>query len=148
MSEANPISEANRAIALKFIAAMGSNDPAGAAACLASDAIAVATGNSHFKGARNARMMIDGIEAFKSLMPGGLNLTVISAIAEDDKVVIECEGNATTSAGTTYDNRYVFVCTLRDGKIVLVNEYFCTVLANAVLWPLAQSAAGLGETAG
>jgi hypothetical protein len=30
---------------------------------------------------------------------------------------------------------------------VKVNEYFCTVLADEVLWPLAQSAAGLGETA-
>lgn len=142
------MSETNKAIALKFIAAMGANDPVTAAECLASDAMAVATGNSHFKGARNARMMIDGIAAFKSLMPGGLNLTVISAIADGDKVAIECHGNATTSAGTRYDNRYVFVCTLRDGKIVLVNEYFCTVLANEVLWPLAQSAAGLGETAG
>lgn len=142
------MSEANKAVALKFIAAMGSNDPVGAAECLAPEAMAVAKGNSHFKGARSARMMIDGIEAFKSLIPGGLQLKVISAIADGDKVAVECEGNATTSAGTTYDNKYVFVCTLRDGKIVLVNEYFCTVLANEVLWPLAQSAAGLGETAG
>lgn len=142
------MSETNKAIALKFITAMGANDPVGAAECLASDAMAVATGNSHFKGPRNARMMIDGIEAFKALMPGGLNFKVISAIADGDQVAVECEGNATTSAGTTYDNRYVFVCTLREGKLVLVNEYFCTVLANEVLWPLAQSAAGLGETAG
>ncbi len=142
------MSEANKAVALKFIMAMSANDPVGAAACLAPDATAVATGNSHFKGARNARMMIDGIEAFKSLMPGGLNLTVVSAVADGDKVALECEGHATTSAGTTYDNSYVFMCTLREGKIVLINEYFCTVLANEVLWPLAQSAAGLGETAG
>ena len=142
------MSEANKAVALKFIMAMSANDPVGAAACLAPDATAVATGNSHFKGVRNARMMIDGIEAFKSLMPGGLQLKVISAIADGDKVAVECEGNATTSTGTTYDNKYVFVCTLSEGKIVLVNEYFCTVLANEVLWPLAQSAAGLGETAG
>lgn len=142
------MSEANKAVALKFIAAMGSNDPVAAAQCLAPDAMAVAKGNSHFKGARSARMMIDGIEAFKSLIPGGLQLKVISAIADGDKVAVECEGNATTNTGVTYDNKYVFVCTLREGKIVLVNEYFCTVLANEVLWPLAQSAAGLGETAG
>jgi len=141
------MSEANKAVALKFIAAMGSNDPVAAAECLAPDAMAVAKGNSHFKGARSARMMIDGIEAFKSLIPGGLQLKVISALADGDKVAVECEGNATTSTGVTYDNKYVFVCTLSEGKIVLVNEYFCTVLANEVLWPLAQSAAGLGETA-
>lgn len=147
MSEAN-MRETNRQVALKFIRAMGDNDPVAAAECLALDAIAVATGNSHFKGSRDARMMIDGIEAFKSLMPDGLSFTIHNAIAEGDKVAVECEGNATTVAGTRYCNKYVFFCTLRGGKITLVNEYFCTVLANEVLWPLAQNAAGLGETAG
>lgn len=141
------MSDANKAVALKFIKAMGENDPVAAAECLAPDAVAVATGNSHFKGSRNARMMIDGIEAFKSLMPDGLRLVVISAVAEGDQVAVECEGNAMTSAGTAYCNKYVFYITLKGGKITLVNEYFCTVLANEVLWPLAQSAAGLGETA-
>ena len=74
----------------------------GGAACapVLHAAMAVATGNSKFKGARSARMMIDGIEAFKSLIPGGLQLKVISAIADGDKVAVECEGNATTSTGT------------------------------------------------
>jgi uncharacterized protein len=141
------MSDTNKQVALKFITAMGENDPVAAAECLAPDAVAVATGNSHFKGSRDARMMIDGIEAFKSLMPSGLSFTIHSAIADGDQVAVECEGNAKTVAGTAYCNRYVFVCTLRDGKITLVNEYFCTVLANDVLWPLAQSMAGLGETA-
>ena len=146
MTEANA-RETNRQVALKFIKAMGENDPVAAAECLAPDATAVATGNSHFKGTRDARMMIDGIEAFKSLMPTGLAFTIKSAVAEGDQVAVECEGNATTSAGTSYCNRYVFFITLRGGLITLVNEYFCTVLANEVLWPLAQSAAGLAETA-
>lgn len=141
------MSETNKQVALKFIRAMGDNDPAAAAECLAPDAVAVATGNSHFKGTRDARMMIDGIEAFKSLMPNGLSFTIKSAVAEGDQVAIECEGNAKTYTGSDYCNRYVFFITLRDGKITLVNEYFCTVLANEVLWPLAQSAAGLAETA-
>ena len=141
------MSEQNKQVALKFIKAMGENDPVSAAECLAPGAMAVATGNSHFKGSRDARMMIDGIEAFKSLMPTGLAFTVKSAVAEGDQVAIECEGNAKTYTGSDYCNRYVFFITLKDGKITLVNEYFCTVLANEVLWPLAQSAAGLGETA-
>ena len=58
MSEVN-VGETNRAVALKFIKAMGENDPVAAAECLAPDAVAVATGNSHFKGSRDARMMID-----------------------------------------------------------------------------------------
>ena len=63
------MSEANKAVALKFIAAMGSNDSVGAAECLAPDAMAIAKGNSHFKGARSARMMIDGIEAWTDIGP-------------------------------------------------------------------------------
>ncbi len=142
------MSEANKQVALKFIKAMGDNDPVAAAECLAPDAVAVARGGSYFHGSRDARMMIDGIEAFKALIPSGLSFTILSALADGDKVAVECEGNATTVAGARYANQYVFVCTLRGGKITLVNEYFCTVLANEVLWPLAQSMAGLGETAG
>jgi len=141
------MSEENKQVALKFIKAMGDNDAAAAAECLASDAYAVATGNSHFKGKRDARMMIDGIEAFKHLMPSGLAFTILSVVGEGDQVAIECEGNAKTYTGADYCNKYVFFITLKDGKITVVNEYFCTVLANEVLWPLAQSAAGLGETA-
>ena len=59
-----------------------------------------------------------------------------SVTAEGDRVVVEFEGNATLVNGESYCNEYCMVFTLSDGKIKQVNEYFCTILADKVLFPL------------
>ncbi|MBW8783377.1 MAG: nuclear transport factor 2 family protein [Novosphingobium sp.] len=130
------MSEQNKDVVLKFMQAMGTNDPELAAACIAPDAQAVAKGYGKFAGTRKADVMIGMIEAFKQLMPTGLNFTIVNVIADGDRIAVEAEGNATTSAGTAYRNQYCFVFTLEGGKIRNVNEYFCTVHADEVLWPL------------
>ena len=38
--------------------------------------------------------------------------------------------------GTPYCNQYCMVFTLRDGRIVHVNEYYCTILADEAIGPL------------
>jgi ketosteroid isomerase-like protein len=132
------MSEQNKAVALRFLETMGSNDPEGAAATLAPGAVTVTMGTGHFSGPRSADNVAGAIEAFKVLMPTGLRLVPQTVTAEADRVVIEATGNAETSAGTIYANNYVFAFTLKDGKITRINEYFCTKLADEVLWPLAQ----------
>jgi len=134
------MSDANKEVALRFMHAMGTNDPETAATCIAPDAVAIAKGYGKFAGARKADVMIGMIEEFKKMMPTGLNFTIHSTIAEGDRVAIEAEGDAVTSLGTPYRNQYCFVFTLADGKIKQVNEYFCNVHANEVLWPLVEEA--------
>lgn len=56
-------------------------------------------------------------------------------IAEGDTVVVECRGNVATKRGERYDNRYCYVCTFRDGKLVELVEYMDTALAERVLTP-------------
>lgn len=135
------MSEQNKAVALRFLEAMGSSDDATAAACLAPDAFTVAKGFSKFAGVRRFEAIVGTIDAFKKLMPTGLRPEVQSVTAEGDRVVIEFEGNATTSDGQAYNNQYCMVFTLADGKIKQVNEYFCTILAEGVLWPLVEKMA-------
>jgi ketosteroid isomerase-like protein len=77
-----------------------------------------------------------------------MRMEVLSTTAEGDRVAIEAEGNGVTHEGTPYRNQYCFVVTVRDGKIVQANEYFCTKLADQVLWPLAEKMHALGETQG
>lgn len=50
--------------------------------------------------------------------------------------MVEFEGNATLANGKSYNNQYCMVFTLRQGRIKQVNEYFCTLLADEVLYPL------------
>jgi ketosteroid isomerase-like protein len=134
------MSEQNKQVVVKFIEAMGSSDPTTAAQCLAPDAITVAKGFSKFAGVRHYDVIIGMIGAFKQLVPTGLSPTIHTVTAEADRVVVEFEGNARLANGKSYCNQYCMVFTLRDGKIKQVNEYFCTLLANEVLYPLVVAA--------
>lgn len=132
------MSESNKEVALRFIEAMGSNDPETAATTLAPDGVAVTRGYSKFAGTRKAELVVGAIESFKTLFPTGLGLSIQTVLADGDKVVVEAEGHATTGDGKPYENQYCFVVTLEGGKITRINEYLCSAYAEAVLWPLVE----------
>jgi ketosteroid isomerase-like protein len=134
------MSEQNKQVVLKFIDAMGRSDAATAATCLNSDATTLAKGFGKFAGVRHYDVIVGTIAVFKELVPTGLSPTIHTVIAEGDSVVVEFEGNATLANGARYDNQYCMVFTLRDGRISRVNEYFCTLLADQVLYPLIAEA--------
>ena len=139
------MSEHNKQVALDFIKAMGTSDPALADACLAPDAFAVAKGFGKFAGRRNRDIMVGMIGEFEKLVPSGMRFAVHTVTAEGDRVLVECEGNAVTGEGKPYCNQYCFAFTFANGKIRQVNEYFCNVLANEVLWPLVEKMGDAGK---
>ena len=126
----------NKATVLKFIQAMSSSDARSADECLGPDAFTVAKGYGKFSGVRQRDVMVGTISAFNQLLPTGLNVDVKSATAQDNRVVIEFEGDAKTADGTAYQNQYCMVFMLSGGKICQVNEYFCNIHADEILWPL------------
>ncbi len=130
------MSEQNKQVVLKFITAMGQGDAAEAAPCLAPDAFTLAKGFGKFAGVRQHDLILATIGAFRKLVPEGMQPLIQSVTAEGDRVVVEFEGNATLCNGESYCNQYCMVFTLRAGKIKQVNEYFCTILADEVLFPL------------
>lgn len=132
------MSEQNKQVVRKFITAMGISDGATAATCLAEDAFTLAKGFGKFAGVRRYDTIVGTIDAFQQLLPTGLRPEFKSFTAEGDRVVVEFEGNATTSDGKPYNNQYCMVFTLANGKIKQVNEYFCTILADEMLWPLVE----------
>ena len=129
----------NKDIARRFIEALGSNDAAAVARDFAPDGVAVTKGTSHFSGSRDAAQVVGTLGSFSGVLPKGLQLTVTSVLADGDRVVVEAEGNTTTAQGQPYHNQYCFVLTLKDGKVMHFNEYFCTLHAEQVLWPAVQS---------
>jgi uncharacterized protein len=64
---------------------------------------------------------------------GVFTLRVKGVTAEADRVAVEVEGFAKMKSGKTYQNRYHFLCEVRDGKIQAVREYLDTMHANEVL---------------
>lgn len=132
------LSEQNKQVVLSFIEAMGRGDAAAAAPCITEDAYTLAKGFGKFAGVRTHDTILATIDAFSKLMPGGMEPEIISITAENDRVVVEFEGNGTLFNGEPYGNEYCMVFTLRDGRICQVNEYFCTILADEKLWPLIE----------
>lgn len=136
------MSEANKQTALKFLHAMSEGDAAGQAECLAPDAFTITKGFASVSGQRDRETMLATVEAFNDVVPSGFRPKIEKVVAEGDTVVIEWEGNAELSNGRPYCNQYVFVFSFENGKIKQLNEYFCTVLADATIMPLL---AQLGE---
>ena len=130
------MSEQNKQVVLNFINAMGKGDADAAAPCLAPDAFTLAKGFGKFAGVRQHDLILATISAFRKLVPEGMQPVIQSVTAEGDRVVVEFEGNATLSNGASYCNQYCMVFTLQGGRIKQVNEYFCTILADEVLFPL------------
>ena len=69
------------------------------------------------------------------LVPGTMEIELVSTIAEGDRVVAEWTSKAKTVHGGTYDNRCIGIYTVRDGRIVSVIEYADTRHVAAVLFP-------------
>jgi uncharacterized protein len=58
---------------------------------------------------------------------------------EQGTVVVVWDGRGTTTAGTTYDNTYAWIMTLRDGKVVDGTAFYDSIAFNE-LWALPVSA--------
>jgi hypothetical protein len=130
------MNEQNKQVVLSFIDAMARGDATAAEPCITEDAYTLAKGFGKFAGVRHRDTILATIEAFATLVPEGMQPTIDSVTAEGNRVVVEFEGNATLRNGESYNNQYCMVFTLRDGRISQVNEYFCTILADKVLYPL------------
>jgi ketosteroid isomerase-like protein len=130
------VSRTNKDVVIAFIEAFSNGDAEAAKACLAPDAMTVAKGFGKLSGPRPYEIIVATTGAFKDLIPTGLQPSFKSVTAEGDRVVVEFEGNATLVNGEDYANQYCMVFTLADGRIKHVNEYYCTILADAKILPL------------
>jgi ketosteroid isomerase-like protein len=130
------MSEQNKAVVLKFIEAFSEGDAKTADTCLAPDAMTIAKGFGKLSGRRSRDLIVATTAAFKDTIPSGLQPKFLTTTAEDDRVTVEFEGNATLANGADYCNQYCMVFTLQDGLIKNINEYYCTILADERILPL------------
>jgi ketosteroid isomerase-like protein len=59
--------------------------------------------------------------------------TAIRFIAEDDYVVVQCQGNVMTKSGLPYNNSYCYVCRMEKGQLKELTEYLDTELVTRAL---------------
>jgi ketosteroid isomerase-like protein len=130
------MSDDNKNVVLTFIDAMGSGDAARAERCLTQDVFTLAKGYSKFAGVRRRDVILETIASFRQDLPTGLRPKILTVTAEGERVIVEFEGDAVTSQGRPYRNQYCMVFSMEGSKIKQVNEYFCTIHAEDVLWPI------------
>lgn len=66
-------------------------------------------------------------DRMSSQLVDGLEMKVVSSIAEGDRVAVEVESKGDLRNGRQYRQQYHFAITLRDGKIAVVHEYLDTL---------------------
>ena len=70
-----------------------------------------------------------------------LVFTIQSLTADEDRVVIEATSRGTLINGERYEQTYVFVIRVRDGRIASVAEHYNALVAKEKLVPLMAAAA-------
>jgi ketosteroid isomerase-like protein len=127
--------ERNRATAQRFFELFAASDIDGVLALMTDDATWRIPGKKELtptagvytkeRIGRLFRRMLDNLSA-------GLRMTVLSSIAEGDRVALEVISSGDLKNGRLYRQEYHFLMEFRDGKISAVREYLDTQHAHEV----------------
>ena len=127
--------EENKVIALAFFERFTAGDIEGALATMADDATWWIPGKKErtpsaglYPKDRIGRLFHRMLAALQN----GLEMKVISCIAEGDRVAVEVVSAGDLKNGRQYRQEYHMLLTFRDGKIASVREYLDTQHANDV----------------
>jgi len=130
------ISDQNKILAQKFLQYLSEGNQDGLKNIMAPGIVAIAKGTSRMSATRQFDDILKVAAAIPQISKSGLNPKIVSMISEDDRLAVEWEGNCELKNGQTYNNQYLMLFVIRDGKIHEVREYFCTKLADELLWPM------------
>lgn len=81
------------------------------------------------------------IKLLAEMLVEPLIFTIQSLTADEDRVVVEATSKGTLVNGEQYEQTYVFVIRVRDGRIASVAEYYNALVAKEKLMPLMAGAA-------
>jgi len=122
----------NKEIAIKFFEALSSgsetyldfyND----------DSIIWTAGNNAIGGTRTKKEIIDFAQGILAAFPTGITFNITGMTAENERVAVEVSGEAMHASGEAYNNKYHFLLTIKNGKIIELKEYMDTQLAAKIL---------------
>jgi ketosteroid isomerase-like protein len=127
--------EENRELGRRWLTGTGEND---FDAALSDDVVWRIGGGTVFSDTFNGKADVYArlLGPLQSRLSSGGSMTIQAITADEDRVVVQGDvsGRVTTD-GKPYDNHYCFVCVVRDGKIVEVDEYCDTELITTAFGP-------------
>ena len=128
------MSERNKEVAKAYLKALGEGDPVLMDSVLADDFYSDDRNSGPAGGRRSREVVVDFAAAGESLFKDGLRFEYESVTAENDRVVCQVKGFSTLADGREYNNQYVFVFYIRDGKIYRLDDYYDTKLADELIF--------------
>ena len=125
----------NRAAAHRFFELFSASDIEGALALMTDDATWRIPGKQELTptaGVYNKQRIGRLFYRMIDNLAGGLRMTVLSSLAEGDRVAVEATSSGDLKNGRLYRQEYHFLMEFRDGKICAVREYLDTQHAHDV----------------
>ncbi len=122
----------NKEIAIKFFEALSS----GSESYLDfynDDSIIWTAGNNAIGGTRTKKEIIDFAQGILAAFPTGITFNITGMTAENERVAVEVSGESIHASGDAYNNKYHFLLTIKNGKIIELKEYMDTQLAAKIL---------------
>jgi len=119
--------EENKSIAVKLFENLSTLQIDAVLDALADDGRWWVLGGTYFGQTLDKDRFRKQLKALATAVPSGLNLKISRVIGEGDVVVVEAEGRGQATGNKIYNNHYVWVLTLRDGKVLEGKEYMDTL---------------------
>ena len=126
------ITEENKKIAIKFFEALSS----GSETYLdfyTDDSIIWTAGDNAIGGTRTKQEIIEFAQGVLDSFPNGITFKITGITAENERVAVEVNGEAIHASGKPYNNKYHFLLTIKNKKIIELKEYMDTQLAAKIL---------------
>lgn len=124
--------EANKAVVRRYFELYEGGDPRAAIALLTEDASWDVPGRSELAG-RQTRAQVEAMLTGELPFDGVLRFRIHDLIAEGDRVAARVESMGTLKNGGEYNNFYVFIFTVRDGRVASVIEQTDTLYSYRTL---------------
>src|SRR5262245_47909996 len=128
--------EDNKAIAIRWLEAVGSGDIETFKGLVTDDVIHEVMGTSALSGTRDLDALIELAGGLFQATKDGLHFEILDVTTEDDRVAVHFEGSSELLNGGAYNNTYHLLFRLREGKVCRVWEYTDTKYLDEVLGPL------------
>ena len=125
--------EANRRLALDFVAAIARGDTDAILSIYAADGVCRISGNTLISGTLTREQVAAACKGIFEAFPEGLQFEVLGVTAEGDRVAIEAESAGRHVSGAWYSNQYHFLARFRDAQLIEWKEYMDTEKVTDIL---------------
>lgn len=124
------MSEKNKEVAVTYLQALVDGDEALMDSILADDFVADDRNTAKIGGRRSREEVLAFTAAVPSLFKERLRFEYESVTAEADRVICQVKGYSTLPDGQEYNNHYIFLFQVRNGKLHHMDGYYDSKLAD------------------